>query len=598
MTVGDREVYRAEPSRAEPSRAEPSRAEPSRAEPSRAEPSRAEPSRAEPSRAEPSRAWRTVDYRRRVLVVGRTVTTLTRLLDVLALLQEDHRIAVTFTFDASHTAILAAGLPEFLSSLEVTVLPWETAVRHRFDLALAASENDRLPELDAPIVLFPHGIGYQKFYPGSEIVAGMNPDRLLHGGRVVPAAIAVSHPDQRRQLAASCPPAAEKSVVVGDPCLDRLQAGTHLNRQYRRALGAQDTTLVVLASTWGPRSLLGSDPELPQRMVEALPVDEYRVAVVLHPGIWSAHGPWQVRAWLSRATEAGLVIIPPQEGWRGAVAAADCVVSDEGSLALYAAALDRPLLIAGEPSAATVPGSPLAGLIDDADRLHRTADLRDQLDASVRNHVSGRHRSTVAAAVAYRGESAGLIRELLYRLMNLPEPAQPAVFAPPPPPATTHRPVAVSVVGAQCTPEDVTIRRFAAGAAGFAPHRELDHRHVLADLDSASRAALESATILTTRLLPDERWRFPDISIEALYRWPHARLVAAGVGRRTCLVRFRDGFTATVSVERTRIDLDPLLLASLLYVRRRHTDVPSTGADRLRIGAHTVEVSVKAGEVD
>lgn len=45
------------------------------------------------------------------------------------------------------------------------IVPWEQALRTRFDLALAAGENDDLHLLEAPIILLPHVVGFQKFYP-------------------------------------------------------------------------------------------------------------------------------------------------------------------------------------------------------------------------------------------------------------------------------------------------------------------------------------------------------------------------------------------------------------------------------------------------
>ncbi|MQA07954.1 MAG: hypothetical protein GEU98_05235 [Pseudonocardiaceae bacterium] len=66
------------------------------------------------------------------------------------------------------------------------MISWAQACATRFDLAIAASENDELHRLNAPIMLIPHGFGYQKTYPGRAVIAGMDPDRLVHLGRVVP----------------------------------------------------------------------------------------------------------------------------------------------------------------------------------------------------------------------------------------------------------------------------------------------------------------------------------------------------------------------------------------------------------------------------
>ncbi|MFI5841999.1 hypothetical protein ACIA8K_20030 [Catenuloplanes sp. NPDC051500] len=330
-----------------------------------------------------SSAWATIRPLRTLLVVVRTGVTLTRLLDVLTLTAGDKRIQTYFTYDPDNPPNFAAGTPGFLDRLEAPLIPWPDAVSRRFDLALAASENDRLHELDAPILLVPHGLGFHKYYPGSTTISGMDPSRLVHDGRVVPAAIALTHPAELAVLAAACPPAVPRAVVVGDPCLDRMIAGRHRVPLYRAALGAHARTLVVLASTWGPDGLWGRFPDLLEVLAATLPADEFAVAAILHPGIWSAHGPWQVRAWLERAAAAGLRIVSPEDGWQATLSAADLVVSDAGSLSLYAALLGRPLLLAGG-GPTVVPGSAMERLLASAPRLSPASDLLEQVQEALR----------------------------------------------------------------------------------------------------------------------------------------------------------------------------------------------------------------------
>ena len=85
--------------------------------------------------------------------------------------------------------------------------------------------------------------------------------------------------------------------------LARLGAGPHQR-------------LVVLSSTWGEDALLARNPELVTRLARRLPLDEYRLAVALHPNTWCAHTPWQVRSWTAAWERAGVVVLPPEEGWR------------------------------------------------------------------------------------------------------------------------------------------------------------------------------------------------------------------------------------------------------------------------------------------
>jgi hypothetical protein len=79
-------------------------------------------------------------------------------------------------------------------------------------------------------------------------------------------------------------------------------------------------------------------------LLGALPSDEYRVALVLHPNVWSWYGEFQIESlWLDRARDAGLLLLPPDNGWKAALISADLVIGDQGSVTLYAAALDKPV---------------------------------------------------------------------------------------------------------------------------------------------------------------------------------------------------------------------------------------------------------------
>ncbi|WP_399029914.1 hypothetical protein [Streptomyces sp. 15-116A] len=127
----------------------------------------------------------------------------------------------------------------------------------------------------------------------------------------------LSHPEQLERLRAGCPEAAPTAVLAGDPCYDRILAALPHRDRFRRALGvAAGQRLVVVSSTWAPRSLFGgtaSDlddllPWLLSRLPAELPADEYRTAAVLHPNIWYGHGPGQVqrRAYVDAARVVGV----------------------------------------------------------------------------------------------------------------------------------------------------------------------------------------------------------------------------------------------------------------------------------------------------
>ncbi|WP_238598303.1 hypothetical protein [Saccharothrix sp. ALI-22-I] len=348
-----------------------------------------------------------------MLVVIPHVVAGTRLVDLLPLLEADHRVQVLFTVEGS-----VHGTDEFTRGLGGHVLPWDQAIRHRFDLVLAASFRG-LDRLNAPVLVLPHGVGALKsrLRPRSEYALpahGLSREQLVRDGRVVASAIVLSHMGELDVLRASCPEAEPFAVVAGDICLDRMTAGLPYREHYRRALGvAPDQRLVVVASTWTPHSTFGAHIELYRRLRDT----GHPVAAVLHPNIWSVHGARQVRAWLPD----GLLVIPPEEGWRAALVAADVVVGDHGSCTQYAAALGKPMLVVPLANGLLREGSP-------ADLVYQRAPLVDPEEPALDSAavVSG----MTEAISSCPGEAGAILRRTMYRLMDLPEPARAVPVSP------------------------------------------------------------------------------------------------------------------------------------------------------------------------
>ncbi|MFW5416794.1 hypothetical protein J0910_09250 [Nocardiopsis sp. CNT-189] len=520
--------------------------------------------------------------------MARTLTSAIRLLDALtvAFRGDQHRLQVLFTFDGG--SAFSTRTLDMLKELGGAVVPWDEAPLVPASLTVTASENVDLERLSAPVVVLPHGIGFQKWVPDSE-----SGDRRLSG--VVRKEFAdrpgivtvVSHPAQREQLRDVHTGLADAAEVTGDHVHDRIRAGLRHRARYRAHLGVPPRTrLAVLSSTWGGQGLLGSRPGLPERLLAELPYDEYRVAAVLHPNIGTAHGPWAVRQALARAVDAGLLVLPPEEGWEAALAAADVVLGDHGSVTLYAAAADRPVLLGafGEES---VPGTAAALLAASADRLDPEADLRRQLDAAVDGHVPGRHTDAAGHAFAHPGEGAERLRGLLYRLIGLsppPGPQGPLRTSPPPEPET--RPVtSFEVVTRVC--EDgraVAAERFPA-----AVRRPADTpgavRHLAAWDTEPDVALARSASVVLRSPAPaaDDRTG-AEWAADALAHHPGA-LFASAPEDGGCTAHLRDGRTVAVRVLPGGLrppDLCPL--SALVYTLLR-AGSPVQGEYRLRVGS-------------
>lgn len=327
--------------------------------------------------------WATRRAEKLVLGVVHNVTSATRLFDVLPLIATDPRVQVLFACTGS--SAFTPGTAEHLADLGVLTIDWAQAERTRFDLAIASSYGGPLERLRAPLAVLPHGMGYNKYLEVGDRkpVFGLSPEWLTHRGRLIPSSVILSHTEQLDRLRSSCPQAVPAAVVAGDPCFDRMLASTPLRETYRAALGVgRGQRLVVVSSTWGPGSLYDQASDVVRRLRLELPLDEYRIALALHPNTWFGHSPWQIRMWLDECERAGVVVLPPEEGWRAALVAADVVVGDHGSVTFYGAALGVPVLLAAAAHNAVDPASAVGRFIDKADRLTLDRPLRVQLDSA------------------------------------------------------------------------------------------------------------------------------------------------------------------------------------------------------------------------
>lgn len=482
--------------------------------------------------------WVTRRVRRVVLAVVHNVTSLTRLLDVVSLFEADIRVQVVFSWTRSSP--FTHDVERYLADVGAIVVPWEQALGMEFDLAIATSYGGELAHIKAPLIALSHGMGYNKYlkpkYQNTKIpkyrnpVFGLSREWLLSEGRLVPSSIVLSHPEQLERLRKACPEAAPAALLAGDPCFDRMLASLPHRDRYRTAFAlAPGAQLIVLSSTWGPGSLLDRHADLPRRLLAELPMDSCRVTAIMHPNIWHGHSPWQVRAWLADCLRAGLILLPPREGWRAALVAADLVIGDHGSVTFYGAALGRPTLLAAFPHDRVAPESPVARLGRALPRLDPDRPLAPQVERAIANHDPNRNRRITAQTTSDPGRSAALLRAELYRMLDVPEPAAPPTVTRVPEPEIEPRPVTAALVSASWTEGTVRlVRRPAAVALGDPP----PGAHLVVDEREPEERLLELGDIV---LCDGDRLA------DTLARYPGCDLVAAEQSPGETLVLRRDG---------------------------------------------------------
>ncbi|WP_143027603.1 hypothetical protein [Lentzea albidocapillata] len=521
--------------------------------------------------------------------MARTLTSAIRLLEALPVFAGDHRVQVLFTVDTRSR--FSSGAVELIRGLPAHAIPWETAPDIDCDLVLAASEKiDFQPARAVPVLVLPHGVGFHKHVPDvdsaeTRVSGVVAPEVLRQGG----ARMLVTHPDQVRHLTTLVPEAAGRTVLGGDTSFDLLTGSASVRGHYRDRLGLTGgQRLVLLTSTWSGQSLLGTHPELAERLLRELPVDEYRVAAVAHPNVWAWHGAWEVRRILDTALKSGLLLVEPTQGWHAAMIASDVVLGDHGSLSLYAAASGRPLVLAAFGDE-VVDGTPMAELGRTAHRLDPAGDLRPQLDAAIREHDAAKAELVADALFALPGRALQVLRAWCYDALRLSEPdrPQPSLTCPDPREALPSV-YSFEITGTVHNGATVALNRFPVQAGGHRPPPgSTAIRHVGVDVRERNlRRFADAATIV--RGETDDDNRIGNWLITTLERFPGCRMTGHATPRG-CDIMIRDG--RRLSLHAPAALRDAGLLTSALYtLMAAGSGLP--GEFELRVGDRSGTVTV------
>ncbi|OEV09481.1 translation initiation factor 2 [Streptomyces nanshensis] len=531
-----------------------------------------------------------------MLFAARSATALQRLLDVAPVFAGDGRVTRRFTlvpgsdFDAD--ALTA------LEDAKARTIPWSEACEGVFDLVLTASPKGHLSMLEGPRVLLPHGAGFSKALPSegsADSASGLDPAFLLSDGEPTASFHALAHPRQLAQLTALSPKAAERAAVVGDPTLERLLDSVSQRDRFRDALGTGARRLVVLTSTWGPESLLRRRPGMPAELATGLPHDSCQLALIVHPNEHSRDGSWDLAEQLAPALDAGAMLARPYEEWASLLIAADVVITDHGSTALYAAALGRPLMAAYDGGHELIPASPMAELLAASPRLRTPVDIAD-IDAALGAQQESVIRALADSAFAERGRALGLLRDELYRLLGLQPPPEPARTRPLPAPRHPARTPSAFAVQVETGAGEIRVER-------FAPSTERSAHHLAAEHGAANERQLQSAGLVFRRpsgTAPGPHsvaWTVDGWTAHIMDRYPGRRTAAVVLSPSRCLLRTRSSALMSVEIGPHRDGLgrivrtDPAAVLSAVHAwLPASPELPATVV--CRVGGQDFRVSI------
>jgi len=381
-----------------------------------------------------------------VLVLAPHIVALARLDDLLPLLEADHRTQRVYTIPESDSW---RDVEEELRDREEIVLPLSQAAEDAHGLVLAGSIRG-IDDVRGPKFLVPHGGGFGQFRNWRSPAAkdsdgpttGLHPDQLLRNGEVrEDTTIVLTQERELDLLSQFCPQAIPHALLAGDIAFDRLVASAGLRHLYRRALGVtDDREIVLVTSTWSPKSGFGSNPDLFRHVLDALPRDRFQVIATLHPQIWSHHGTGPVLGWLSDCIDAGLGVLAPRTDWRGAVVTADYLMGDFTSVTGFAAGFGTPVLRIPHGPQPLLPGSPTAVLAEHSPSWDPARPLVAQLHHAADAQERGLGARITGLLTSRPGQAAEILRPAMYRMLGLHEPARARPWSPAPLPRLVSLP--------------------------------------------------------------------------------------------------------------------------------------------------------------
>ncbi|WP_199040668.1 hypothetical protein [Glycomyces salinus] len=418
---------------------------------------------------------------------------------------------------------------------------------------VSASADPQLHEAAAPVALIPHGATYNRVLKGLSGAAGTAREQLLGPGGELPALLAMPGRAAIDQLDRDCPEAVPFAEITGDLCMERLRISAPMRAAYRESLDVgPEQKLVAVSSTWGPYSLTGTDRSLPERLLIDLPADEFKVAYIPHPNIDADHGG-NLIAYMRPKLQNGLIMVPPDEGWRAALIASDCVVGDSGSVSLYAANLGRPVMLAAFAFEEMAAGTPQERFGHSAPRLDREAapapQIRSILDGSVE-----RHRLLDDAWSEPSPGPAAQVLSRIYRLLDLAPDAVEPEMLPPPIPIPECEPMNAWHCSIGFEHSAITWARYPAST----PRRDLGHLVV----DTACRRPQfrGDAAVLLSHASAREPARAEAEARTLLDAYPRSSIVSVRTDRNEALVLERGGGRFRVVADRPLLDLVPSAL--------------------------------------
>jgi len=206
----------------------------------------------------------------------------------------------------------------------------------------------------------------------------------------------------------------DKLAVVGNLRADELIRLNQEREAVRQQLGLQKKDRVLLiCSTWGPDSLIQRFGTTLLKEISNIS-ETYKVYLLIHPlnDRVEFSGRSTILECLDVYERNGIARrVDPKESPLPYLVAADIVLSDHGSLSLYYALLERPLLFV--PFATEdliIKESLIWKFYELQERYYPNLSLGDQLDCAMKNFPAEQHKKTAKLLIDEPGHAKQRIR--------------------------------------------------------------------------------------------------------------------------------------------------------------------------------------------
>jgi hypothetical protein len=368
--------------------------------------------------------WPRGSGQRRILLDTRSTMAASYLEDLRDQFADDPRIRF---FKTVRPNLPGEDQRKCLALVNCPALSYRVAKFYPWDLiVLADHPSDHLDDLSARFgfLRIPHGLG-SKLVNGEDYFYGQG--LYDREGRIRYSCIFEPSESRRAHYTAKIPALSPFVKLVGDLRIDKLRA--HAERAQARPDQSGRPT-VVFAGSWSTGNLFEKfGPALFNEAARLLP--HYAFVIRPHPHVFnvgavahSDHSPKRWRELFEAQQSRGFVLSRSSEdpGWL--LATASVIICDDlTSLALYAVALDKRIIMVPTGSLQVAPDAFTARLTRLVPNLHDVRDLESLLATVLRDPAPSSAVRALSNEINSRpGESTARVRTEVYQLLQLSPP--------------------------------------------------------------------------------------------------------------------------------------------------------------------------------